>query len=342
LEKAVVRKFRETDAEAVVDIFQTYGLIRNKTERERSLDLLEKAAIEPKWYAHHLIAELDGRVVGRVILEAPYYPYSELVNLYVHPDYCGIGVGSSLVQGCIDTASNLGSLLISTMTDPVGNLPAHRLYSKFGFKPAILGDPSAARGHMWLFRFSDSCCASEFLKRHPFAEPSVSQSKVEFHGRMLHRMSWTDPQTQEKLAFYIEGQPSQTLEGTMPRIAGFSFKEEDAMLDVLVQDLDKVIKQGQASKFVVSIWNLGSETLRITWSASIPEGMKLNLPLEPFSVDVKPCKTDRMQYTFAWPLGVNLPDFTTFSTIPATYFFTIKGLKQPLFASAGFEREGQM
>lgn len=342
MKKAVVRKFRETDAEAVVNIFQTCGLIRNEDERERSLYYLRKAATEPKWYAHHLVAELDGRVVGRVILEALYHPYSELVNLYVHPDYWGIGVGSSLVQSCIDIASSLGSLLISSMTDPVGNLPAHRLYSKFGFKPAILGDPSAARGHMWLFRFSERSYASEFLKRHPFAEPSVSQSKIEFHGRMLYRMAWTDPQTKEKLTLYIEGQPSQTLEGTMPRVAGFSFKEEKVMLDMLVQELDKTIRQGEVSKFIVSIWNLGSETLRTTWTASIPEGMELNPPLEPpLSVDVRPSETNHVQYALAWPLGISLPDFTTFSTIPATCFYTIKGLAQPLFASAGFERERQ-
>jgi len=40
---------------------------------------------------------LDGRVVGKVTLDTAYPPYAELVNLLVHPEYRGrgIGVGSS-------------------------------------------------------------------------------------------------------------------------------------------------------------------------------------------------------------------------------------------------------
>jgi len=340
LKKVVVRKFQESDAEDVAEIFAQVGLIPDEEQRKRTLEHLRKAAREPEWYDHYLVAELDGRVVGRVVLEAAYTPYSELINLYVHSGYQGRGIGSSLVQSCIKEASARKCFVMSAMTDRVGNLPAHRLYSKFGFRPGILGDPSVNRGHMWLFRFSEESCVSEFLRRHPFAEPYVSQSKVDFHGRMLYRMAWKDPQTQEEIDLYVEGQPSQTPEGTMPRIAGFSYKEKDVILEVLVQEQSKIIMRGETSGFTVSLWNLGSKTLRITSSASIPNGTELTpLPqlLPPLEIDPKNQKT--IQFELKWPSSCNLPNFTTFSTVPSTCFFMIKGLEHHLLASAGFEKE---
>jgi len=339
LKKAIIREFQEKDAEDVVEIFQTYGMVHDEDEKKRTLDLLRKIGREPKWYAHHLVAELDGGVVGRAVLEAPYPPYSELINLYVRPEYCGMGVGSGLVQNCIDLASTMGSLLMLSMTDPVGNLPAHRLYSKFGFRPGILGDPTIERGHTWVFRFSEKSCVSEFLKRHPFAEPSVSRSKVDFHGRMLYNMAWCDPQTEEELSFFVEGQPSQTPEGTMPRIAGFSYEENSAKFDLLVRDQDRVIRQGETSRFAVSIWNFGPETLRIAYSVSVPDGTELVVvsPVAP-SFEVAPDEVEHMQFRLTWLSGFSLPDFTSFSTVPATCFFAVGGFERPLFASAGFER----
>lgn len=201
----LVREFQERDAEDVADIFATVGLIASDEEREESVKRLRDGAKEPAWYDRHLVAEVDGKVVGRAILEIAYPPYSEIINLYVHSKYVGRGVGSSLVKRCVEMESTNKCSIMSLMTDPVGNLPAYRLYSKFGFRPAILGDPSAPRGHMWLFRFSEECCVLEFLMRHPFAEPSISRSKIDFRGRRLYSMSWRDPQTEEVLTLYIEG-----------------------------------------------------------------------------------------------------------------------------------------
>jgi hypothetical protein len=71
-------------------------------------------------------------------------------------------------------------------------------------------------------------------------------------------MSWRDPQTVDRIDLFIEGQPSQTPEGTMPRIAGCSYKEKDTALDVLIHEQTKIIKPGGKSHFTISLWNLGS------------------------------------------------------------------------------------
>jgi len=337
LNKIIVRKFREKDAEDVADIFTQVGLINNQDKRKRALESLRRTAKEPEWYDHYLVAEMNERVVGRVILEAAYPPYSELINLYVHSDYQGQGVGSSLVQKCIEIASSKKCFIMSVMADPVGNLPSHRLYSKFSFKPAILGDPAIERGHTWLFRFSENSCISEFLKRHPFAESSVSESKVIFHERMLYRMSLRDPQTKEKIELYLEGQPSQTSEGTMPRISGFSCKEMG--LEAIVKEESKTITKGGKTKFEVSIWNISLKPLKIALQVSIPEGTLLNPPIEhALPIEIGSANERDIIFEFAWPSSCKLPDFTSFSTIPVTVFFVIEGFTHPLIVSAGFDK----
>jgi GNAT superfamily N-acetyltransferase len=333
-----VRKFQESDVEDVLEIFASDGLIRNDEERERIRKGLMKNAKAPEWYDHFFVAEVDGRVVGRVILEAAYPPYSELINLYVLPDYQGMGVGSALVRSCIEKASANGSFLMSAMTDPAGNLPAYRLYSKFGFRPAILGDPSLKRGHMWLFRFSEECCVSEFLRRHPFAEPKVSHSKGNFHNRMLYQMSWKDPQTEERIDLYIEGQPSQISEGTMPRIAGLSCKEKDLELELLLKEENETIKQGQTSKFYFTLWNLGSRPVQSPLSTSIPDGTTLT-PQSPSSVKVGAKEEKTIQFKFTWIPQSKLPDFTSFPTIIVTCYLNAESFEHPLFTSAGFRKE---
>jgi len=335
-----VRKFQESDVEDVLEIFASDGLIHNEEERERTKKGLRKNAIEPDWYDHFVVAELEGKVVARVLLEAAYPPYSELINLYVLPAYQGRGIGTSLVQECLRIADASNCFVMSVMADPVGNLPAHRLYSKFGFKTGILGDPSKQRGHMWLFRFSENSLVSEFIRRHPFAEPSVSESKVNFHERMLYRMSWRDPQTKEKIELYLEGQPSQTPEGTMPRISGISYKERDLQSEVLVKEQRKTISQGEKSEFAISFWNLSSIPLRFSFSASVPDGTMLNLlPQYAPSIEIGPRSEKNIEFEFIWSSGCSLPNFTSFATAIVTCFFINEELEHPLFVTAGFEKK---
>ena len=338
MKKITSRKFQKKDVEDVLKIFIAYGLIHNDEERERTRKLLLKDAVEPEWYDTFLVAELDGRVVGRVILEAAYPPYSELINMYVHPDYRSRGVGSSLVQRCIEIASAHRCLLILTMTDPVENLPAHRLYSKYGFRPGILGDPSRRRGHMWLFRFSQESSIKEFIKRHPFAEPSVSRSKEDFFERILYRMSWRDPQTQDKMDLFIEGQPSQTPDGTMPRITGFSFKEKDHEFEVVIKERNTI--RLETSKIDLSFFNHSSKPLQLALCASIPNGIILSpspQTLSPIKVDTR--KKRIIKFEIAVSDYSKLPKFTTFPTVLTTFFFWVKRLEYPLFASTGFDRK---
>jgi hypothetical protein len=56
------------------------GAVRNVEDRNALVKRLTKTAREHEWYDHYFVAEIDERAVGRVILEAAYFPYSELIS----------------------------------------------------------------------------------------------------------------------------------------------------------------------------------------------------------------------------------------------------------------------
>ena len=148
-------------------------------------------------------------------------------------------------------------------------------------------------------------------------------------------MSWTDPQTEDRTDLFIEGQPSQTFEGTMPRIAGLYYHEGDTNLELVAEEKDDTISEGKASRFTMSIWNQGSMPLQLSPSASIPSGTTLTpWPLSTLSMNASDVKT--VEFELTWLPGYKLPDFTSFPTVPATFYLKMEGIENRLFASAGF------
>jgi len=90
-----------------------------------------------KKYVKVLLAIVrKGEVIGKVTLDLAYKPYAEIVNLMMHPDYRGQGIGKRLVEECIRIVVDKGFYIQYLMTD-VSNFITHRLYSKCGFIPVV-------------------------------------------------------------------------------------------------------------------------------------------------------------------------------------------------------------
>ncbi|RLG82847.1 MAG: hypothetical protein DRO18_08400, partial [Thermoprotei archaeon] len=81
-----------------------------------------------KEYVKVLLAiDREGGVIGKVTLDLAYKPYAKIVNLIVHPNYRGQGIGRRLVEKCIRIAEDRGFYIQYLMTD-ISNFTAHRLY----------------------------------------------------------------------------------------------------------------------------------------------------------------------------------------------------------------------
>jgi len=212
-------------------------------------------------YSKLLVADSNEEIVGRVILDTVFPPYAEIVNIIVHPNYRGMGIGTYIITECIKRAVKVGHNIIYLMCDPVDR-DLHRFYSRLGFLPGILGNPASPRGDMWLYRFDKGSFVNDFLEKHPFAEFQVSRSKEEFHGIELYSMEWRDPITEDELKVFIKGQPGQPKEGgTMPRINAVSIKSEELSLDCWVVEENSNIYRQDSKNFRVHLLNNSDEAL---------------------------------------------------------------------------------
>ena len=142
----------------------------------------------------HLVAELDGRIVGYLRLDrhwlGPDATYIALLN--VHPEYRGRGIGTRLLKEAIRRSIELGVDRVDLHTWP-GNARAIRLYKKLGFfwvpetgvymqnyLPAILKLPPARA----------------YFARHPGAlysfkrELSIEEDDYKVRGRRTYVYSW--------------------------------------------------------------------------------------------------------------------------------------------------------
>lgn len=89
-------------------------------------------------YSKEYVYILNNEVVGFIIYEY-IYDRIELDYIYVLPNKRKEGIASSLIAQMIDFASQVNSLNI-TLEVNENNLPAIKLYEKFGFKVCAIRD----------------------------------------------------------------------------------------------------------------------------------------------------------------------------------------------------------
>ncbi len=206
-----------------------------------------------------LVAEVDGRVVGKVTVDLAYRPYSEVVNLLVHPSLRRRGLGGALLDAAIRLAEGEGFWAQLVMTDP-GNEPAARLYRSRGFLPAIV-PAGGTEGYCWLIRFSEGSPPWVFQSLTP-------GSGFRWRGRLdrssLYGISWEHP-SGDRLDLVLRGQPGQPEWGTMPRVVGCSVRVGGAGLGCRIWEGGRYL-EGGLGEFTLELWNSGPDRAVVTLS----------------------------------------------------------------------------
>ena len=103
-----------------------------------SAALWRKRLTEQPESDYGLAACIDGEIIGtlglRFAARSPRRRHVGEIGMAVHDDWHGRGVGTALMRAAVDLADrwlNLGRLELTVYTD---NVPAMRLYERFGFK----------------------------------------------------------------------------------------------------------------------------------------------------------------------------------------------------------------
>lgn len=132
-----VRAREPRDIEAITELFNCPGVIAGTLQLPlRSVEERQARYAQRPPEAHSLVAEIDGRVVGLLGLHVATNPrrrHCGDIGMGVHDDFQGRGVGSALLAAALDLADNWLDLRRVELTVYTDNLPALRLYEKFGF-----------------------------------------------------------------------------------------------------------------------------------------------------------------------------------------------------------------
>jgi len=332
LSKSVcIRLLKKEDANALVKLYELIGW---KLTEEHVIKWVEYSRRGK--YSRIFVAELNGKVVGKITLDTAFPPYAEIVNVIVHPAYQKSGIGSKLIKECIKIATNDGYNIIYLMCNPV-NKKIHRFYAKLGFIPGILGDPKDKRGDMWLYYFSEESFVRRFLKDHPFSEFHVSRGKMNFHGLTFYSIKWVDPITDDILEILIKGQPGQPESGgTMPRISGVRYKLKERKLSCWIQEENNKMFRNILGKFKLNIINEGEKEMSVYMKPLLPNGVELTNEVPAY---FQVCNGEHKILTFKLKLLKNFDiplEYLTFPTITASLMLKVDDNTE-IVVSAGFE-----
>jgi GNAT superfamily N-acetyltransferase len=141
-----------------------YGTYRNVLDDEywRKLESLlasEAAYIELLNTSRCLICETDQEIVGMAFLFPSGNPTdifdaesSYLRMVGVHPDFWGRGIGSALMQQCVDEARRQGEKILALHTAEFMDSARH-IYEKMGFRPVKELDRRLGKRY-WLYQLA--------------------------------------------------------------------------------------------------------------------------------------------------------------------------------------------
>lgn len=138
----VVRRAEPRDADSLVELARAVGaepegwLITTGGWRTAGDERRYLKAIRRYEHAAVFVAELDGRVVGRLSVARDQHPASPHVadlGLMVAADRRGRGIGRALLDAAVEWARETGIAKLELHVFP-WNEPAIRLYERFGFE----------------------------------------------------------------------------------------------------------------------------------------------------------------------------------------------------------------
>lgn len=201
-----------------------------------------------------LVATLDGVCAGRCFFEAEHYPFAELQNLVVVPQYRRRGVGGTLVADAVKRASELGYPAIHLQVKK-DNTTAHALYVRHGFLPAQQGADM-----MRMIRFLDYPALAMFLARHPLALLGSSHEDSGSHWQM----KWSDTASHDSISVSLSGGSCQAdSDGFGPGIGAFELKCAETSFRAAVSCQNEVAI-GQDFMINLSIENSGQSEINAT------------------------------------------------------------------------------
>ncbi len=334
-ERLIIREFRKEDAKDVAEIFH---LTEND---DRPPEAYERWLSYP-WYCVNLVAELNDKVVGRVLLDQLYDFYNEIVNFAVHPDYQGLGIGSQMIATSIKRIESR-ELAIPFLKMSQDNTRARHVYQKYGLLPAVIGNETL---NDWMLKYEALLLTKTWLSRHSnasFQAPTITEQ--EFQDREIRFTQWkqermiqlikqlrlnqfssyTNESKKEKLIFTITGHPDQIIgfigeeycvPSLPPSISGISLDTEEK--PKFKVQLMVVEERGEA---VLTIENHASNPIRMNFRIFPFPGIRISSPFgtnETSTIEIKENSTKQVPFEIFLDEDFNhrIFSYSSFEAVP--------------------------
>ena len=153
--REIQKKDNQSIAAVIRDVFIADDFPKTGTAfADAQLDFMFEAYDQPR--ATYFVVEMDGKIVGGAgvsQLENSTENICELQKMYFLQEVRGKGIGSQMIQKCLDKASELGyeKCYLETLPEM---LAAQNLYKKMGFE--YLCAPMGNTGHttcpVWMIK----------------------------------------------------------------------------------------------------------------------------------------------------------------------------------------------
>ena len=133
-----IRAAEPDDADDLAVLFNCPGVVAGTLQLPfTSVEQRRERLAEPPPGTHHLVAVVDGRVVGMLGLHLEHGArrrHAASFGMAVHDDFQGQGIGSRLLESMLDLADNWLGLQRVELFVYTDNPAAIHLYEKFGFE----------------------------------------------------------------------------------------------------------------------------------------------------------------------------------------------------------------
>lgn len=155
----VIREINRADDKQIAEVIRAvlieFGVPKVGTAyADKTLDIMTETYNKPK--SAYFVVENNGRIIGGAgIAQLDNYDGNvcELQKMYFLPEARGLGIGSQMMEKCLEKAKNVGFEQCYLETLPYME-DARKLYAKVGFKSldSRMGDTGHYSCNLWMLK----------------------------------------------------------------------------------------------------------------------------------------------------------------------------------------------
>jgi len=205
---AIIREYQGSDAKGLVEVFNASRFDWPTVwEPSRLQDVIRQNREHASLVA--FVAEVDGKIAGTCTLtdHPEREDYSYISFFVVHPNFRNKGIGTRLIEACIDRSRKLGRKVV-TLGTWHENSPALRVYRKTGF----IWMPET---NVWMENYrllaERISYVRAFLDAHPHYRVEAKQEKISFHGKEAFEVGFLDTASEDWIKVYVDREIAEVM-----------------------------------------------------------------------------------------------------------------------------------